>query len=89
METELSPKLAMKFARHIMLPNFDFDKQLALFNASALIIGSGGLGCAVSQYLVASGIGKVTVVDDDKVEIHNLPRQILFDENDIGSFNVY
>jgi adenylyltransferase/sulfurtransferase len=83
-QNQLTSQQAIKFARHIMLPNFDIDKQLLLFRSSALIIGMGGLGCAVAQYLVASGIGKVTLVDDDKVEAHNLPRQILYSDNDIG-----
>lgn len=85
-QNQLNPQQAIKFARQIMLPNFDIDKQLLLSGASALIIGMGGLGCAVAQYLVASGIGKVTLVDDDKIEAHNLPRQILYCDNDIGEF---
>jgi molybdopterin/thiamine biosynthesis adenylyltransferase len=86
LEKELTQQQAMKFARQIMLPNFDIDKQWVLQHSSALIIGAGGLGCAAVQYLLASGIGHVTLVDDDKIEMHNLPRQILYSEDDIGQF---
>lgn len=84
MKPELTEKEALKFARQIMLPNFDFEKQLMLRNSKALMIGAGGLGCSVAQYLMASGLGQLTVVDDDKIERHNLPRQILYTEQDIG-----
>lgn len=62
------------------------DRQIMLYQAKALMIGAGGLGCAVAQYLVASGLGQLTLIDDDKVERHNLPRQILYTEDDIGQF---
>lgn len=67
-----------------MLPNFDMDKQIALLQSKVLMIGAGGLGCATAQYLVSSGLGQLTLVDDDKIERHNLPRQILYTEHDIG-----
>lgn len=86
MKDELSEQQAIKFARQIMLPNFDMDRQIMLYQAKALMIGAGGLGCAVAQYLVASGLGQLTLIDDDKVERHNLPRQILYTEDDIGQF---
>lgn len=86
MKNELTHKQAMKFARQIMLPNFDIEKQLKLLSSRALIIGAGGLGCAVAQYLTASGVGNITLVDDDKIEVHNLPRQILYCEQDIGLY---
>ena len=60
------------------------DGQLKLKEAKVLVIGAGGLGSPILTYLAASGIGNLGVVDFDYVEIHNLHRQILFTENDIG-----
>ena len=61
------------------------EKEL---NAKVLIIGIGGLGCPLLTYLAASGVGKIGIVDFDKVEISNLNRQTLFSNNDIGKFKV-
>lgn len=80
----ISTKQAMRYSRQIMLAGFDLDKQEILINSSVLIIGVGGLGCAASQYLAASGVGKITLVDDDVVEITNLQRQILHFEANVG-----
>lgn len=82
--TELSNSQLMRYSRHIMLPSVDIDGQTALWQARVLVIGIGGLGCSAAQYLVASGVGEVTLVDDDSVEIHNLQRQILHFEQHIG-----
>lgn len=60
------------------------EKQKILANSSILIAGVGGLGCAVAENLIRAGIGKLILVDNDKIEISNLNRQILFDQNDIG-----
>lgn len=80
----LTTEQAMRYNRQILLPNFDLDKQEILLNAKILIVGVGGLGCAAAQYLVAAGVGEVTLVDDDKVEKTNLQRQILHGEADVG-----
>lgn len=74
----------MRYNRQIVLPNFDLDKQEILLNAKILIVGVGGLGCAAAQYLVAAGVGEITLIDDDKVEKTNLQRQILHAEADVG-----
>ncbi len=60
------------------------EKQKILANSSILIAGVGGLGCAVAEILVRAGIGKLILIDNDIIEISNLNRQILFDQNDIG-----
>lgn len=78
----------MRYSRQILLSGFDLEKQEILLNSSVLIIGVGGLGCAASQYLVASGVGKVTIVDDDTVESTNLQRQVLHFESSIGEKKV-
>ncbi|MCC2615054.1 molybdopterin-synthase adenylyltransferase MoeB [Aestuariibacter halophilus] len=80
----LSQQQALRYCRQILLPGFDLDGQEALLNARVLQIGVGGLGCAAAQYLVASGIGNLTLVDDDTVALTNLQRQILHTEQDLG-----
>ncbi|MCG9663592.1 molybdopterin-synthase adenylyltransferase MoeB [Vibrio mediterranei] len=80
----LSDEEMLRYNRQIILKNFDFDGQEALKQSSILIIGAGGLGCASSQYLAAAGIGSLTLVDDDKVELSNLQRQVLHNDDSIG-----
>lgn len=84
MKKELTTKQAMRYSRHVLLSGFDLDKQEILINSKVLILGVGGLGCAVCQYLAASGVGELTLVDDDKVELTNLQRQVLHLEKNIG-----
>jgi len=81
----LSTQQAMRYSRQILLAGFDLDKQEKLLSSRVLLIGAGGLGCAAAQYLVAAGIGQLTIVDDDKIEISNLQRQVLHSEHDLGS----
>jgi molybdopterin/thiamine biosynthesis adenylyltransferase len=80
----LTTEQAMRYNRQIVLPNFDLDKQEILLNGKVLIVGVGGLGCAAAQYLVAAGVGEMTLIDDDNVEKTNLQRQVLHGEADIG-----
>jgi len=80
----LTTEQAMRYNRQIVLPNFDLDKQEVLLNAKVLIVGVGGLGCAAAQYLVAAGVGEMTLIDDDHVEKTNLQRQVLHGEADVG-----
>lgn len=84
MMDQLTPQQAMRYSRHIMLPGFDLDKQEVLLSCRVLLVGVGGLGCAVAQYLVASGVGTLTLVDNDVVDASNLQRQILHGEKDVG-----
>lgn len=88
MSKYLSQSQAMRYNRQIMLSGFDLDGQESLLNAKVLQIGVGGLGCASAQYMVAAGIGQLTLVDDDQVELTNLQRQILHSETDIGKAKV-
>ncbi|MGR5283854.1 molybdopterin-synthase adenylyltransferase MoeB [Vibrio maritimus] len=80
----LSDEEMLRYNRQIILKNFDFDGQEALKQSSILIIGAGGLGCAASQYLAAAGVGALTLVDDDVVELSNLQRQVLHHDAGIG-----
>jgi molybdopterin synthase sulfurylase MoeB len=82
----LSPEEELRYNRQIVLRNFDFDGQEALKHASILIIGVGGLGCSSSQYLAAAGVGTLTLVDFDRVELSNLQRQLLHRDNRIGEY---
>ena len=81
----LSNQELLRYSRHLLLPECGEQGQLALRNAHILLIGCGGLGCAAAQYLVAAGVGALTLVDGDKVELSNLQRPILFRTADIGA----
>src|SRR5690554_173961 len=78
----------LRYSRHIFLPELDIDGQQAICGARLLVVGLGGLGCAALPYLVASGIGRITLVDDDHVELSNLPRQILHTHEHLGQSKV-
>lgn len=80
----LSDQEMLRYNRQIILKQFDFEGQEALKQSSILILGAGGLGCASSQYLATAGVGKLTLIDDDVVELSNLQRQVLHHDSDIG-----
>lgn len=75
-----------RYSRHTLLPEIGETGQLKIGQAKVLVIGAGGLGCPVLQYLTAAGVGQIGIVDFDQVELSNLQRQILFTENDLGIF---
>lgn len=77
-----------RYSRQLILEGFGEKAQIALSNASVLIIGAGGLGCPALQYLCAAGIGCIGVVDDDVVSLSNLHRQTLYTTDDIGQLKV-
>jgi molybdopterin/thiamine biosynthesis adenylyltransferase/rhodanese-related sulfurtransferase len=74
----------VRYSRQLLLPDFSAQHQLRLKHARVIIIGLGGLGNPVAQYLAAGGVGRLTMVDHDSIELSNLPRQPLFLESDIG-----
>jgi len=78
----------LRYSRHILLPGMDIEGQQALLDAHVLVVGAGGLGCPVIQYLAAAGIGELTLVDDDLVELSNLQRQTAHGSDDIGKAKV-
>ena len=75
----------LRYSRHILLPQIDIRGQETLIRSRALIIGAGGLGSPVAMYLAASGIGKLIICDNDKVDLTNLQRQIIHNGAAIGT----
>lgn len=80
----LTKEEILRYQRHLTLPGFGEAAQLRLKSARVLMIGAGGLGCPVLQYLAAAGVGTLGIVDDDVVSGSNLQRQILFTDADVG-----
>ena len=76
------------YSRQITLPEVGLEGQEELNDTGILIVGMGGLGCPVAQYLISSGIGYLTIMDPDKVELSNLSRQPLYTEGDVGNLKV-
>lgn len=76
------------YEKHLLLPDFGEEKQLMLRKSRVLIVGAGGLGCPVLQYLTAAGVGSIKVIDHDIVSKSNLHRQILYGVDDIGKYKV-
>ena len=74
----------LRYSRHILLDEIGIEGQQKLLDATALVIGAGGLGSPVALYLGSAGIGRMILVDDDRVELTNLQRQIAHASNRIG-----
>lgn len=74
----------IRYSRHLTLPEIGPDGQEKLRRATVLVVGAGGLGSPVIQYLAAAGVGTIRIADFDNVELSNLQRQVLFRENDTG-----
>ena len=73
-----------RYAKHIVLKEIGGDGQRRLLEAAITVVGAGGIGCPVLQYLAAAGVGSLRVIDDDRVSLDNLQRQILFGSADVG-----
>ena len=80
----LPPDRLDRFARHIVLPEIGGAGQVALANAKVALVGLGGIGSPVLQYLAAAGIGSLMLIDDDTVDVSNLQRQTIFAQGDIS-----
>lgn len=78
----------LRYTCQLNLPGFGEQAQQCLANARVLVVGMGGLGCPVAQYLTASGIGTIGIVDDDIISVSNLHRQILYTEAESGQKKV-
>lgn len=77
-----------RYARHIVLREIGGGGQARLLASHVLLIGAGGIGSPAIQYLAAAGVGRITVVDDDRVALSNLQRQTLYDSGDVGDAKV-
>ena len=86
MELELTESELHLYSRQILLDGWDIDAQEKLKLANILIIGSGGIGCTTAELLARAGVGKITLIDADIIEMSNLQRQIAFIEQDIGFY---
>ena len=75
----------LRYSRHILLEEIGIEGQQKLLDASALVVGCGGLGAAVLPYLAAAGVGRLIIADSDTVDETNLQRQTAFSEADLGS----
>jgi len=78
----------LRYSRHLLLEDIDIAGQEKLLNSHVLIIGAGGLGSACAPYLAAAGVGQITLVDHDRVELTNLQRQIMHQNNSVGMSKV-
>jgi len=81
---EFSNEEIAQYSRHLILPEFNIEGQRKLKNSSVLVVGAGGLGCPLLQYLTAAGVGHLGIVDYDIVDQSNLQRQVLYSVDDIG-----
>src|ERR1700721_102639 len=80
----LTRKEIERYSRHLIMPEVGMDGQLKLKQAKVLCIGTGGLGAPLGLYLAAAGVGRIGLVDFDRVDDSNLPRQVLFSTKDVG-----
>jgi adenylyltransferase/sulfurtransferase len=80
----LSQDQIKRYTRHILLPEVGVTGQKKLLEAKVLVVGAGGLGCPISLYLAAAGVGTIGLVDFDTVDASNLQRQVLFTTEDVG-----
>ena len=88
MSLKLSKNQLEKYSRQIILKNIGILGQKKILNSKVLIIGMGGLGCPVAEFLTRSGVGFLGVVDHDLVSLSNIHRQTLYDEKDLGKSKV-
>jgi adenylyltransferase/sulfurtransferase len=80
----LTPERVTRYSRHIIMPQVGSTGQRKIFNSKVLIVGAGGLGSPISVYLALAGVGTIGLVDFDVVDLSNLQRQILHQNDDIG-----
>ena len=89
MKNSLKKSLLERFSRQIILKDIGLIGQKKIISSKILIIGVGGLGCPVAEFLARAGIGTIGIVDNDKVNLSNLHRQSLYHSMDIGKSKVF
>jgi len=88
MKSQLNKKIIERYSRQIILKDIGILGQKKILSSKVLIIGAGGLGSPVAEFLSRAGIGSLGIVDDDRVSLSNLHRQSLYNTSDIGKFKV-
>ena len=88
MKNILNKELVERYSRQIVLKDVGPTGQKKIMNSKVLVVGAGGLGCPVIDYLSRAGVGNIGVVDNDKVNISNIHRQSIYSSKDIGKFKV-
>ena len=88
MKSQLNKRIIERFSRQIVLKDIGILGQKKILSSKVLIVGAGGLGSPVAEFLSRAGIGSLGIVDDDKVSLSNLHRQSLYNTSDIGKFKV-
>ena len=88
MRKNLSTKQIQKYSRQIVLKNVGTIGQKKILNSNVLIVGAGGLGCPIIDYLSRAGVGKIGIIDFDKIDISNIHRQSIYTLKDIGKYKV-
>ena len=88
MKNSLTKKLIEKYSRQIVLKDIGISGQRKIINSKILIVGAGGLGCPVADYLSRAGVGFLGIADHDQVNLSNIHRQSLYDSTDVGKFKI-
>jgi len=88
MKSQLNKKIIERFSRQIVLKNIGILGQKKILSSKVIIVGAGGLGSSVAEFLSRAGIGSLGIVDNDKVSLSNLHRQSLYNTSDINKFKV-
>ena len=86
MKNNLNKKLIERYSRQIVLKNVGVAGQKNICYSKVLIIGAGGLGCPIADYLSRAGVGTIGIADFDKIKISNIHRQNLYDSKDTGKY---
>ena len=88
MKNTLNKKVIERYSRQIILKDVGPIGQKKIINSKVLVVGAGGLGCPVIDYLSRAGVGNIGIIDNDKVNISNIHRQSLYNSRDVGEFKV-